>query len=116
MQTINRSNFADFNNNLTITWTKGYTDFPKRASVLYNLQTTDVDTGDISGLDGFSVAKRKKEGADMAFGSLTQNYRKTWATYEIALETKITWNMRKYPKYDKIQAAINNLAQSAAKR
>jgi hypothetical protein len=115
-QMINRSNFADFNNNLTIAWTKSYADFPKRASVLYNMQSTEVDTGDISGLDGFSVAKRKREGADMAFGSLTQNYRKTWSTYEIALSTKITWNMRKYAKYDLIQKAINNLAQSAAKR
>lgn len=115
-QIINRLNFADFNNNLTIAWTKSYSDFPKRASVMYNIQTTEVDTGDISGLDGFSMAKIKLEGEEMAFGSLTQNYRKTWSTYEIALETKITWNMRKYAKYDLIQKAINNLAQSAAKR
>lgn len=115
-QIINRGNFADFNNNLTIAWTKSYSDFPKRASVMYNMSSTDVDTGDISGLDGFSMAKIKLEGQDMAFGSLTQNYRKTWSTYEIALETKITWNMRRYAKYDLIQKAINNLAQSAAKR
>ena len=113
---INRASFADFNNNLVVAWTKSYSDFPKRASVLYNMGTTDVDTGDISGLDGFSVAKRKREGQDLAFGSLTQNYRKTWSTYEIGLETKITWNMRRYSKYDLIQKAINNLAQSAAKR
>lgn len=115
-QIINRANFADFNNNLTVQWAKAYTDFPKAASVMYNVSDTAVDTGDISSLDGFSVAKRKREGADFAFGSLTQNYRKTWTAYEIGLETKITWNMRNYAKYDMIQQAINMLAQSAALR
>lgn len=113
---INRASFADFNNNLTVQWAKRYTDFPKAASVLYNMQDTAVDTGDISSLDGFSVAKRKREGNDFAFGALTQNYRKTWSTYEIGLETKITWNMRYYAKYDLIQQAINGLADSAALR
>ena len=115
-QYISRGNFADFNNNLTIKWTKSYSDFPKRASVLYNIDTTDVDTGDISGLDGFSVARTKREGQDFAFLSLAQNYRKTWLTYEIGGMTKITWNMRRYAKYDLINKAIQNLAESAAKR
>lgn len=115
-QVINRASFADFNNNLTVRWTKEYADFPKHASVLYNVESTDVDTGDISGLDGYSMAKVKREGADFAYGSVTQNYRKTWLAYEIGLMTKITWNMRRYAKYDLINRAISNLAQSAAKR
>jgi hypothetical protein len=115
-QYINRGNFGDFNNNLTIKWTKSYAEFPKRASVLYNVQTTDVDTGDMSGIDGFSVAKRKREGGEFSFLNISQNYRKSWATYEIGGETKITWNMRKFAKYDLINKAISNLAESAAKR
>lgn len=115
-QIINRANFSDFNDNLKISWTKEYEMFPKVAEQLYNVESTDVDTGDISGLDGFSVAKVKREGEDMSFGSLTQNYRKTWTTYEVALGTKITWNMRKYAKYNLINKAINGLARSVAKR
>ena len=115
-QIINRASFPDFNNNLTIAWMKRYTDFPKAASVMYNIADTPVDTGDISSLDGFTVAKRKREGGDFAFGSLAQNYRSTWLAYEIGLETKITWNMRNYAKYDLIQQVINGLADSAALR
>lgn len=115
-QIINRASFADFNNNLTIKWTKEYADFPKAASVLYNVESTDVDTGDISGLDGISIAKKKREGADFSFLSLTQNYRKTWTTYEIGGEIKITWNMRRYAKYNEINRAITGMARSAAKR
>lgn len=113
---INRGNFADFNNNLTIQWGKTYTEFPKAASVLYNVQSTDVDTGDISSLDGFTIAKIKREGQDHAFGNLTQNYRKAWTTYTISLETKVTWEMRRFAKYDLIQKRIDMLAESAAER
>jgi hypothetical protein len=113
---INRASFADFNNNLTIRWTKSYAGFPKHAAVLYNVESTDVDTGDISGMDGFSTARVKREGGDFAFLNLTQNYRKAWTTYEVGGMTKITWNMRRYSKYDLINRAISNLAESAAKR
>jgi hypothetical protein len=115
-QIINRGSFPDFNNNLEIKWRKAYNDFPKRASVLYDMEMVDVDTGDESGLDGFSVAKKKREGSDFSFLSLTQNYRKSWTVYEIGGETKITWIMRRAAKYRLIQDRIVNLAQSAAKR
>jgi len=113
---INRASFPDFNNNLKVVWEKAYTEFPKRASVLYKMEGTSVDTGDISSLDGFSVAKRKREGSDFSFLSLTQNYRKSWSTYEVGGETKITWNMRHYAKYSEINSAIQGIAKSAAKR
>lgn len=113
---VNRSNFPDFNNNLLIRWRKSYDQFPKRAAQLYDMEDVDVDTGDESSIDGFSVAKKKREGSDFAFGSLTQNYRKSWTVYEIGLETKITWIMRRAAKYRKINEAISGLAQSAAKR
>lgn len=113
---INRGSFPDFNNNLEIKWREAYNNFPKRASVLYDMEMVDVDTGDESGLDGFSVAKKKREGADFSFLSLTQNYRKSWTVYEIGGETKITWIMRRAAKYRSIQDRIVNLAQSAAKR
>jgi hypothetical protein len=113
---INRQSFPDFNNNLTIQWMKAYTDFPKSASILYNIDDTDVDTGMISSLDGFSLAKRKREGQDFAYLNLNQNYDKPWFTYEVGGMAKITWNMRRYAKYNLINTAIQNLATSTAQR
>lgn len=113
---INRANFADFNNNLTVVWEKGYTEVPKAAGQLYKVSGTEVDTGDISSMDGYSVAKRKREGGDFSFLSLTQNYRQSWTTYEVGGMTKITWNMRHYKKYGEINDAISSLSRSVAKR
>lgn len=113
---INRATFADFNNNLTVFWEKQFDMFPKAADALYQIHDTSVDTGDISGIDGFGFAKKKREGGDHGFGSLAQFYRKSWSTYEVSLETKITWNMRKYTKYPEIMDRIKSLADSVADR
>lgn len=113
---INRGNFADFNDNLEIMWSKVYDQFEKVAGQLYNESSTDVDTGSISSLDSVSVAKKKREGADFAFLNLTQNYRKSWSTYEVGGEMKITWNMRRYAKYDEINRALNGMAESVVRR
>lgn len=113
---INRGNFADFNDNLEIMWSKVYDQFEKVAGQLYNESTTDVDTGSISSLDSVSVAKKKREGSDFAFLNLTQNYKKAWNTYEVGGEMKITWNMRRYAKYDEINRALNGMAESVVRR
>lgn len=113
---INRGNFADFNDNLEIMWSKVYDQFEKVAGQLYNESSTDVDTGSISSLDSVSVAKKKREGADFAFLNLTQNYKKSWTTYEVGGEMKITWNMRRYAKYDEINRALNGMAESVVRR
>lgn len=115
-QIVTRANFPDFNNNLEIRWRKAYSDFPKRAAVLYDVEDVSVDTGDESSMDGYSVAKRKKEGEDFAYLSVNQNYRKAWNVQEIGGMTKITWRMRAAAKYRDIQKAIDNLGRSAAKR
>lgn len=115
-QIINRANFSDFNDNLEVKWRKVYDQYPKRAGALYEERATDVDTGDVSSLDSVSVAKKKREGQDFAFLSLTQNYRKTWQTYEVGGEIKITWNMRRYAKYDEINRRLSGMAESVARR
>lgn len=113
---INRGNFSDFNDNLDIKWRKTFDSYPKRAGALYEERSTDVDTGAVSSLDSVSVAKKKREGADFAFLSLTQNYRKSWSTYEVGGEIKITWNMRRYAKYNEIDRALSGMADSVARR
>ena len=115
-QIINRGNFPDFCDNLEIYWRKSYEEYPKAAAQLYDVENVSVDTGDESGIDGYSVAKRKMEGGDLAYLNITQNYRKSWTVYEIGGMTKITWLMRKAAKYNKIMGRISNLATSAAKR
>jgi hypothetical protein len=113
---INRGNFADFNDNLEIKWRKVYDAYPKRAGALYEERSTNVDTGAVSSLDSVSVARKKREGADFAFLNLTQNYRKSWSTYEVGGEIKITWNMRHYAKYNEIDRALSGMAEATARR
>lgn len=115
-QIINRGNFSDFNDNLEIAWRKAYDAYPKRAGALYEERSTDVDNGAVSSLDSVSVAKKKREGAEFSFLNLTQNYRKSWSTYEVGGEIKITWNMRRYAKYDEINRALRGMADSTARR
>lgn len=113
---ISRANFADFSDNLTIYWDKKFDEFPKAADQIYQVHRTEVDTGDMSSLDGFGFARRKNEGQDHAIGNPNQFYRKNWHTYEVSLEAKITWNMRRYDKYNEIQDRIRDLAESVAMR
>lgn len=115
-QIINTNSFDDFVSNMTIRWRKSYMDFPKRAAQLYDVEDVSVDTGDESGLDGFSVAKRKREGEDFAFLQITQNYRKSWQIQETGGMTKITWRMRVANKYRVMNTRISNLGRSTAKR
>lgn len=114
---IDSTTFTDFTDNLEILFEKQFDNaYDSSVDQLYNMHDTAVDTGDISGLDGFGFAKRKREGGDHSFGSLSQFYRKSWHTYEVSLETEITWNMRNYDKYSEINDRISNLATSVADR
>lgn len=113
---ITTQDFPDFVANLEIKWRKSYADFPKRASVMYEVENVDTDTGDESGIDGYSVAKRKNESQDFAFLNITQNYRKAWQIQEIGGMTKISWRMRRAAKYNEINKRIAGLGRSAAKR
>ena len=115
-RTINTTNFSDFVANMTINFRRSFDEFPKVASQLYDVQSTDVTTGDESSLAGFTVAKLKKEGEDFAYLDINQGYRKAWTVYEIGGMTKITWLMRVGNKYREMNDRINNLGKSTAKR
>lgn len=113
---INTTNFADFVANSTINFRRAYDSFPKRAAQVYDIQGTDLVTGTESSLDGFTVAKIKREGSDFAYLDIAQGDSKTWTVYEVGGMTKITWLMRKGNKYSEMNKRINNLGASAAKR
>jgi hypothetical protein len=115
-RTVNTTNFADFVANSTINFRKGYDEFPRAASQLYDVENTSMLTGEESSLDGFSVAKIKREGEDFAYLDINQGDNKVWNVYEIGGMTKITWKMRVGNKYREMNARISNLGRSAAKR
>lgn len=115
-QQINSTLFSDFVANSTINFRRAFDEFPKVASQLYDVRSTDLITGTESSLDGFSVAKIKEEGSDLAFLDINQGYNKNWTIYEIGGMTKITWKMRVGNKYREMDQRINNLGKSAAKR
>jgi len=115
-QQITTTNFSDFVANSLILFRKAFSEFPKVAGTLYDIEQTNLVTGEESSLDGFSVAKRKEEGGDFAFLDINQGYNKTWRIEEVGGMTKITWLMRVGNKYREMNDRISNLASSSAKR
>lgn len=113
---INTSNFPDFVANSTINFRRAYDQYPKRAAQVYDIENTDLYTGTESSLDGFSVAKIKKQGSDFSYLDVAQGDSKTWTQYEVGGMTKITWMMRRTNKYSEMNKKISNLGASAAKR
>lgn len=113
---INSTTFPDLVENLEVKWRKAYDAFPKVAGLLYEIEDTDIITGDESSFDTYSVARKKQEGDEHAFLSVAQGYRKSWRVYEVSGMTKITWLMREGNKYGEINKKISGLAQSTAKR
>lgn len=113
---INTSNFSDFVANSTINFRRAFDQFPKVASQMYDVENTGLVTGEESSLDGFSVAKIKREGGDFSYLDINQGNNKVWNVYEIGGMTKITWLMRTGNKYRVMNNRISNLGKSAAKR
>ena len=113
---ITTQNYSDMTANITVQWAKGFDSVEKAARQIYAVRGTNLLTGAISSLDGFTTAKRKNEGDDFPYLTLTQNYRKTWTNQTIGGMEKITWEMRKYDKYDEISRAFRNLGVGAAKK
>ncbi len=116
MRIINTTNFDDFVANSTINFRRAYEQYPKRAAQMYDTESTSVITGEESSLDGFTVAKVKREGADFAYLDVSQGNNKTWTVYEVGGMTKITWLMRAGNKYRVMNNRIAGLGESAAKR
>src|SRR3990167_10424685 len=113
---INTISFPDFVSNSEIKWRKRFEEFPKIASVLYDIEDVSVLTSDESSFDTFSVAKKKEDGQDFAMLNVSQGYKKSWEIYEVGGMTKITWKMRIGNKYREIDQSIEGLATTAAKR
>src|SRR3989304_5552261 len=115
-QVINSTNFADFVANSTINFRRAYDTYPKRAAQIYDIEQTSLVTGTDSSIDGFTVAKIKREGSDFAYLDIAQGDSKTWTIYEIGGQTKISWLLRTGNKYREMNSRISGLGSSAAKR
>lgn len=115
-QVVNTTNFPDFVANSTINFRRAFDEFPKVAAQLYDVENTSLITGEESSLDGFSMAKVKREGADFAYLNINQGYNKTWTVYEVGGMTKITWKERVGDKYREMNKKISELGRSAAWR
>ena len=113
---ITTANYPDFVANMEVKWRQGYERVASVAKSLYDVSYNELLTTDQSGLDGFTFARRKSEGDNYYKEAPTQNYRKTMTKYRIGLEAEITWEMRKYDKYKKINSAMSGLGEATAQR
>jgi hypothetical protein len=113
---INSSTFSDFVANMKITWLDQFEQVPRNAAQLYKVKPSDEKITDYSSLDHPTFARRVEEGDDFRQLSPTQGYRKTMTKYRIAAEDVITWEMRRYSRYDEMEQVIRGLATTAAQR
>jgi len=113
---INSSTFSDFVANMRVTWLDAFEAVPKVARRLYRVKPSSEKITDYSSLDMPRFARKKDEGDDSMLGAPSQGYRKTITKYRVSRMMKVTWEMRKYDKYDEMVRTISGLGQLAANR
>ena len=71
---------------------------------------------DHSSLDTQTYARRKNEGDDYWEENPTQDYVKTITKYRIGLKDNITWEMRRYDRYDMMMDTLRRMALSCVRK
>lgn len=110
------TNFADFVQNLRVSWRESYVRVPKNAMKLFDVSMNNSLVTDHSSLDGFTFAREKNEGDQHYKENPTQNYRVTMTKYTISIEAVISWEMRKYDQYREIDNKMREIGEACAQR
>lgn len=113
---VNSATFSDFVANMKVVWLDAFEGVPRVAARLYRVKPSSEKITDYSNLDMPRFASRKDEGDDSMLGTPTQGYRKTITKYRVSKIMPITWEMRKYDKYDEMVRTISGLGSLAANR
>lgn len=90
-----------------------------RASGLFKEGTWEPGTGEIKKydeIDGQEYARIKHEGDEAEQALFQEGYEKTASPYRMALETKITWEMRRRNKYQSAITRLTNLRRQVVNR
>lgn len=116
MSVVNSATFSDFVANMKVVWLDAFEAVPRVAAQLYRVKPSSEKITDYSNLDMPRFARRKDEGDDSMLGTPTQGYRKTITKYRVSRTMVITWEMRKYDKYDEMVRTISGLGELAANR
>lgn len=113
---INSATFSDFVANMRVKWLDSFEQVPMVARQLYRIFPSAEKITDYSNIDMPRFARKKDEGDDSMLGSPTQGPRKTMTKYRVSRTMKITWEMRKYDKYNAMVETIQGLGKLAANR
>lgn len=113
---ITTAQFDDLVKNAKVKWREGYDLIPAAARTLYEVNDTDEMTSEHSNIDGPGFAKRKLEGQRYAIGSPKQGYSLILSQTRIGLMEAVTWEMRRFDKYNKIMKLMRGLGKSTAQR
>lgn len=108
--------FNDLVKNAVVDWRAGYESVPEAARQLYDVMDNPNLTSEHSSIDPPGFARRKSEGGSYAEGNPVQGYSRTLTKSRIGWSEKITWEMRKYDKYKKIEQMARGLGESTAQR
>jgi len=106
----------DLVKNAKVQWREGYGMVPVAARAFYDVYGVSEKTSEHSQIDPPGFAKRKNEGAKYPIGSPIQGYSLTLSQTRIGLMDEVTWEMRKFDKYNQIMKKMRGLGESTAQR
>jgi len=113
---ISVAQYLDLSKNAKVQWQNALLEFPSVRQTLANLVTVGERTSEHSSMSSVQTARRRNDGDDAYKGTMKQAYTKNFTQTEIAINYDITYQMRKFDKYDEIMKAMRALKRSGERR
>lgn len=92
---------------------------PATAYKLFQVDDLTGETGntkEYDEIDEETFARIKREGEDSALASVALGYSKTMTAKRVAMEVNITWEMRRYNRYEKLRTKLTSLSHFCPNR
>lgn len=113
---ITVAQFLDLSKNAKVNWSKARMEFPSVRQMLANIVPVGERTSEYSGMSSVQTARRRNDGDDAYKGTLKQKYSKNFTQAEIALQYDVTYQMRKFDKYEEIMRGMREMGRAAERR
>lgn len=113
---ISVAQFLDLSKNAKVQWTNALPEFPTVRQMLANIVPVSERTSEHSGMSSVQTARRRNDGDDATKGTLKQAYTKNFTQQEVAIQYDVTYQMRKFDKYEEIMRGMRELRRSGERR
>ena len=113
---ISVAQFLDLSKNAMVNWSKALPEYPAVRQMLANIVPVTERTAEHSQMSSVQTARRRDDGDDAYKGTLKQAFTKNFTQAEIALQYDITYQTRKFDKYDEIMRNMRELRRAGERR